>query len=81
MAQNVKNLSAKQDTQVGSLDWIPGLGRFPAEGEGNPFQYSCQENPWTERSLAGYSPWGGKESDTTERLTLSLSPPFGMKVP
>ena len=27
-----------------------------------------------QRSLAGYSPWGDKESDTTERLTLSLSP-------
>ena len=24
---------------------IPGLGRFPAEGNGNPFQYSCLENP------------------------------------
>ena len=29
--------------------------------------------PWT-RSLVGYSPWGHKESDTSERLTLSLSP-------
>ena len=28
--------------------------------------------PWTKESLAGYSPWGRKESDTTERLTLSL---------
>ena len=28
--------------------------------------------PWTERSLAGCSPWGHKESDATERLTLSL---------
>ena len=26
-----------------------------------------------QRNLAGYSPWGSKESDTTERLTLSLS--------
>ena len=26
-----------------------------------------------QRSLAGYSPWGHRESDTTERLTLSLS--------
>ena len=24
--------------------------------------------PWTKRSLAGYSPWGFEESDTTERL-------------
>ena len=29
--------------------------------------------PWTEEKLAGCSPWGRKESDTTERLTLSLS--------
>ena len=27
---------------------IPGLGRSPREGNGNPFQYSCLGNPWTE---------------------------------
>ena len=27
---------------------IPGLGRSPGEGQGNPLQYSCLENPWTE---------------------------------
>ena len=27
---------------------IPGLGRSTAGGHGNPFQYSCLENPWTE---------------------------------
>ena len=25
---------------------IPGLGRSPGEGNGNPLQYSCLENPW-----------------------------------
>ena len=50
---------------------IPGSGRSPAEGNGYPLQYSCLENPHGQRSLAGYSPWGRKESDTTERLTLS----------
>ena len=25
--------------------WLPGLGRFPGEGTGNPLQYSCQEKP------------------------------------
>ena len=35
------------------------------EGNGNPLQYSCLENPHGQRSLAGYSPWGRKESDTT----------------
>ena len=46
----------------------PGSGRSPGEGKGNSLQYSCLEN-FMDR---GYSPWGHKESDTTERLTLSL---------
>ena len=48
---------------------IPGLGRSPGGGHGNPFQNSCLENPHGQRSLAGYSPWGGRESDMTERLS------------
>ena len=40
---------------------IPGSGRSPGEGNGNPFQCSCLENPHGQRSLAGYSPWGRKE--------------------
>ena len=51
---------------VGDLGLIPGLGRFPGGGHGNSLQYSCLENPHGERNLAGYSPWGRKESDTTE---------------
>ena len=39
---------------------------FPLYGNGNPLQYSSMENPHGQRSLAGYSPWGRKESDTTE---------------
>ena len=45
---------------------IPGLGRSPGGGHGNPLQYSCLENLHGQRSLAGYSPWGRKESDMTE---------------
>ena len=53
---------------------IPGLGRSPGEGNGNPLlQYSCLEN-LMDRSLVAYSPWNHKELDTTEWLTLSLSP-------
>ena len=37
---------------------IPGLGRSPGEGNGNPLQYSCLENGW--KSLVGYSPQGHK---------------------
>ena len=35
---------------------IPGLGRSPGVGNGNPLQYSCLENPHGQRSLEGYSP-------------------------
>ena len=37
----------------------------PGGGHGNPLQYSCLENP-CDRSQAGYSPRGRKESDTTK---------------
>ena len=33
---------------VGDLGSVPGLGRSPGGGHGNPLQYSCLENPWTE---------------------------------
>ena len=33
------------ETGVGSLGWIPGLGRSSGEGNNNPLQYSCLENP------------------------------------
>ena len=56
--------------------WVQSLGRddYPGEGNGNSLQYSCLENPMIRgRSLAGYSPWSRKESDTTKQLTLSFS--------
>ena len=45
---------------------IPRLGRSPGERKGYPLQYSGLEN-----SMAWRSPWGHKESDKTERLSLS----------
>ena len=39
------------------------------EGNGSPLQYSFLENPG-KRSLAGYSSWSHKESDTTEQLSI-----------
>ena len=54
---------------AGDLGSIPGLGRSPGGGHGNPVQYSCLENPHGQRSLAGYYPWDHKESDMTERLS------------
>ena len=44
---------------------IPGLGGSPGEGNGNPLQCSCLENPHGQRNLAGYSPWDYKESGMT----------------
>ena len=54
-------------------DWgsIPGFGKSPGGGHGNPLQYSCLEKPRGQRSLAGYSPWGHKELDMTERLSAA----------
>ena len=61
----VKNPSANAG-DVKDSGSIPGLGRSPRGGHGNPFQYSCLENPCGQRSLLRYSPYGRKESDTTE---------------
>ena len=44
---------------------VPGPGRSDAEGIGYPLQYSCLEHSQGQRSPAGYSPWGHKESNTT----------------
>ena len=41
---------------AGNLGSIPGLGRSPGGGHSNPLEYSCLENPYGQRSLAGYSP-------------------------
>ena len=45
---------------------IPGSGRSPGEGNGNPLQYSCLEKSPGWRSLVGYSPWVRKDLDMTE---------------
>ena len=54
---------------TGDPGLIPELGRSPGGGNGNPLQYSCLESPHGQRSLAGYSPWGCKESDMGELLS------------
>ena len=56
----VKNLPASIG-EKGVTGSIPGSGRFPGEGNGNPLQYSCLENSMNQRSLAGYSSSGCKE--------------------
>ena len=63
----------KSTCNVRDLGSIPGLGRSPGGGHDNPLQYICLENPHGQRSLAGYSPWGHKESETTEKLSTAHS--------
>ena len=60
---------------LAELGSVPGLGRSPRGGHGNPFQYSCLENSHGQRSLAGYSPRSLKESDTctTKHSTALVS--------
>ena len=45
----------------GNVGSVPGSGRSPGEGNGNPLQYSCLKAPTTE-DLAGYSPWHHKRA-------------------
>ena len=42
---HLKDIVREDEKTVGDLDLIPGLGRSPGEGNGNPLQYSCLENP------------------------------------
>ena len=58
----VKNLPANAG-DLRDLGSIPGLGKSPGGGLGNPLQYSCLEKSHGQRSLVGYSPQGHKESD------------------
>ena len=51
---------------------IPRLGRFPGEGNGNPFQYSCLENSM-ERGACVTTGHGITESGMTKGLTFSPS--------
>ena len=57
---------------AGDLSSIPGLRKSPGGGHVNPLQYSCLENPHGQRSLAGYSAWGHKDSHTTEQRSTAL---------
>ena len=65
---------------AGDLCSVPGSGRSPGEGNGDPLQYSCLASP-VERGLAGYSSWGHKESGMTYRLkTTKLQKCQGHKI-
>ena len=67
VAQMVKNLPAKQET--GFSPWV-GKIFWRREWQSHPVFLPGKSHG--QRSLVGYSSWGRKESDTTERLTLVL---------
>ena len=65
----VKNLPAMQETQV----LYPWNGKIPWRRAQQPTPVFLPGESHRQRSLVGYSPWGCKELDTTERLILSLA--------
>ena len=52
---------------VGDPSSNPGLGRSPGEGNGNPLQYSCLENPKDKEAWQATVHGVAKKSDTTKR--------------
>ena len=63
----VKNLPAK----AGDMSSIPGSGRSPVEGNGNPLQYSCLENSM-DRGAWRAIVCGVAESDITDQLNMHV---------
>ena len=61
----IKNLRASAG-DIRDTGLIPGSGRSPGRGLGNPLQYSCLEKSRGQRSLVGSCPWGREESDTEQ---------------
>ena len=45
MGSPYSSVGKESACNAGDLGYIPGLGRSPGEGNGNPLQYSCLENP------------------------------------
>ena len=64
--------SACNAGDIGDAGSAPGPGRSPGVGNGNALQYPHPEEFHGRRSLVGYSPQGGKESDMTERTYSDL---------
>ena len=57
---------------AGDVGLISGSGRFPGEGNGNPFQYSCLDNTMDRVAWQATVYGVPKELDTTEHATLTL---------
>ena len=74
VAQKVKNSHAMWETWVQSLVWEDPL----EEGMATHYSLLAWRIPWTEEPGGGYSPWGRKESDTTERLSTAQHTVFSI---
>ena len=60
--------SKESSCNAGDPGLIPGLGRAPGEGNGNPLQYSCLENSMDRGAWRATVCRDAKELDTTEQL-------------
>ena len=80
MICNVMLVSGVQQSESAITWWlrlIPGSGRSPGEGNGNPLRILPRKSHG-QRSLTGYSSWGCKELDTTERLHFTSLQDFSI---
>ena len=59
-------------SNVGDLGSIPGSGRSPGEGNGNPFQYSCLENPMDGGAWWATVHWVAKSQTRLRDLTFTF---------
>ena len=69
VAQLVKNPPASA-RELRALGFIPGLGRSPGEGHGNPLQYSCLENPMDRGAWRATVHEVTKSRDTMKQLSM-----------
>ena len=58
---------------LGDLGSVPGWGRSPGGGRGNPLQYPSLQNPMDRGARQATVQWGRKESDTTEPAHTYMS--------
>ena len=75
----VKKLSA--NAEVRDVDSVPGLGRFPGGGHGNPMKYSCLENPLDRGVSGGLQSMGSQRVGydwVTKHSTEILNEQLGM---
>ena len=71
MAQWLKKNLPANAGDAGDQGLMPGSGRSPGRGDGNPLQYPCLENS-VDRGTCGSGPWGCTESDTTQRWSMNF---------